>query len=67
MMLMAAELGLGSLWFTFFDPDDVKQLLSIPAELEVAGAVLVGTPAAEAKAPPRKPPRIHDNRFSLDQ
>ena len=67
MMLMAAELGLGTLWFTFFDPDDVKPLLSIPAELEIAGAVLVGTPAAEAKAPPRKPPKIHDNRFSLEK
>ena len=63
MMLMAADLGLGSLWLTFFDPDDVKQLLSIPEELAVAGAVLVGTPAAEAKVPPRKPPRMHENRF----
>ena len=25
MMLMAADLNLGSLWFTFFDPGDVKQ------------------------------------------
>lgn len=63
MMLMAADLGLGSLWFTFFDPDDVKQLLNIPEELEIAGAVLVGTPAAEAKVPPRKPPRVHENVF----
>jgi nitroreductase len=63
MMLMAAELGLGTLWFTFFDPEDMKPLLNIPSELEIAGAVLVGTPTAEVKAPPRKPPRIHDNRF----
>ena len=67
MMLMAAEMGLGTLWFSFFDPDDVKQLLSIPAELEIAGAVMVGTPAAQAKAPPRKPPRIHDNLFSFQE
>lgn len=63
MMLMAAELGLGSLWFTFFDPDDVKPVLSIPKELEIAGAVLVGTPAAETKGPSRKPPRVHENLF----
>jgi 5,6-dimethylbenzimidazole synthase len=63
MLLMAADLSLGSLWFTFFDPDDVKQLLNIPKELEIAGAVLVGTPAGEGKVPPRKPPRIHENGF----
>ncbi len=63
MMLMASELGLGTLWFTFFDPEDVKPLLNIPSELDIAGAVLVGAPAAEVKAPPRKPPKIHDNRF----
>jgi nitroreductase len=65
MMLMATDLGLGSLWFTFFDPDDVKPLLSIPKELEIAGAVLVGKSAAETKGPPRKPPRMHENRFHL--
>jgi nitroreductase len=59
----AADLGLGSLWFTFFDPDDVKQILSIPEKLETAGAVLVGTPADETKMPPRKPPRVHENVF----
>jgi 5,6-dimethylbenzimidazole synthase len=63
MMLMAADLGLGSLWFTFFDPDDVKPLLQIPEELEIAGAVLIGRPAAEIKVPPRKPPRMHENLF----
>lgn len=28
----------GSLWFTFLDPDEVKQLLNIPKELEIAGS-----------------------------
>ncbi len=63
MMLMAADMNLGSLWFTFFDPDSVKQILHIPAELDVAGAIMVGTPAAEMKAPPRRAPRIHDNNW----
>ncbi|MBU1397796.1 MAG: nitroreductase family protein [Proteobacteria bacterium] len=65
MMLMAADLNLGSLWFTFFDPDQVKQILKIPEELDVAGAVMVGTPAAETKVPPRRSPRIHENIFNL--
>ncbi len=64
MMLMAADLHLGSLWFTFFDPDEVKKILKIPEELDVAGAVIVGVPAAETKAPPRRSPRIHENVFN---
>jgi nitroreductase len=64
MMLMAADLNLGSLWFTFFDPERVKLLLNIPSELDVAGAVMVGAPAAETKAPPRRSPRIHENTFN---
>ncbi len=64
MMLMAEDLNLGSLWFTFFDPDEVKQILGIPVELDVAGAVMVGAPAAEAKVPPRRSPRIHENIFN---
>lgn len=63
MMLMAADLNLGSLWFTFFDPHDVKQLLDIPDAFDIAGAVLVGIPDGESKTPPRKTPRIHDNRY----
>ncbi len=63
MMLMAADLDLGSLWFTFFDPIEVKHLLGIPEELDLAGAVMVGIPGSEVKVPPRKSPRIHENRF----
>jgi 5,6-dimethylbenzimidazole synthase len=63
MMLMAADLGLGSLWFTFFNPASLKQVLDIPEKLDVAGAVMIGTPAMEAKAPPRKAPQIHQNRY----
>lgn len=64
MMLRASELGLDSLWFTFFNPDAVRPLLNIPENLDVAGAVLIGLPAAAAKAPPRKPPVVHRERFS---
>ncbi len=66
LMLAAADLGLDSLWFTFFDPSSLKPILDIPQDLEIAGAVLIGTPAMEAKAPPRKTPRVHQNRFQAD-
>ena len=42
----------------------MKKILKIPEELDVAGAVLVGVPAGEAKAPPRRSPRIHENVFN---
>lgn len=64
MMLMAENLGLSSLWFTFFDPENVKALLEIPTDLDVAGAVLVGTPKTQVKVPPRKAPAVHLETFT---
>ena len=62
-MLMATDLGLESLWFTFFDPIDVKSILNIPDRLDVAGAVLIGEAAMETKAPKRNMPCIHRDVF----
>lgn len=59
LMLTAAEMGLGTLWFTFFDPQAMKAALAVPAELDIVGLIPVGVPAEEAKAPPRKPPKVH--------
>lgn len=64
MMLTAADLGLESLWFTFFDPAALKSILGVPEALDVAGAVVLGEPAMESKAPPRKPPVLHREQFS---
>lgn len=36
---------------------------TVRPELDIAGALLVGTTAAEVKVPPRKPPRMHENLF----
>ena len=66
MMLKAAELSMESLWFTFFDPDALKPILDIPATLDIAGAILIGKPAMQTKAPPRKPPVIHKDKFQPD-
>lgn len=67
MMLMAADLGLDSLWFTFFDPAVLKPMLDIPKELDIAGAVMIGEPAMETRAPKRKAPKVHQNRFSTEK
>jgi len=64
MMLAAADLGLGSLWFTFFAPDKVKTILDIPEKLEIAGVIPIGKPREEIKAPPRKEPKVHKERYT---
>jgi len=66
VMLKASELGLDSLWFTFFNPSSLKQVLDIPQQFDIAGAVLIGEPAMEAKAPPRRVPIVHRNTFKAD-
>lgn len=63
ILLRAEDLGLASLWFTFFAPDDLKPLLAIPDKLDVAGAVLVGTAKTRTQPPPRKSPRLHREKY----
>jgi 5,6-dimethylbenzimidazole synthase len=63
MMLKASELGLESLWFTFFRPAVLQPLFNIPENLEVAGVIALGTPSEEPKAPPRKAPVVYREKF----
>ena len=65
MMLAAADQGLGTLWFTFFDPAKVGALLGVPEKFEVAGVIPIGKPAEEAKVPPRKEPKVHQDRYTV--
>ena len=63
LLLAATDQGLGSLWFTFFDPQDMAQALGAPPQLELAGLIPLGVPAAEVKTPPRKEPKVFQNRY----
>ena len=63
MMLAAAEYGLGTLWFTWFDPQEMKAALNVPQNLEIAALIPIGKPKGEIKAPPRKDPKIHREGF----
>ena len=63
MMLAAADMGLGSLWFTWFRPEKLRAILNIPENLEVAAVVPIGKPKEPIEAPPRKDPKIHRQRY----
>jgi 5,6-dimethylbenzimidazole synthase len=63
MMLAAAEYGLGTLWFTWFDPKKMQAALNVPLNLEIAAVLPIGKPKGEIKAPPRKEPKVHRERF----
>ena len=67
MMLAAADLGLGSLWFTFFDPEPVRELFNVPAGKEVVAIVPVGRPKQAPEAPARKAPRTHRERYAAGE
>lgn len=54
MTLAAHALGLGSCWIGAFDPDQVKAILGIPAEVKVVCILPVGVPDMEGVPKPRK-------------
>ena len=64
MMLAAADLGLGSLWFTFFDPEAVRGVLGVPVDKEVVAILPMGRPDKMPEAPPRKAPRMYLDRYA---
>jgi nitroreductase len=64
MMLAAAENGYGTLWFTWFNPEKMQSVLNIPSNLEIAAIIPVGKPREEIKAPPRKEPKVHQERYT---
>jgi nitroreductase len=63
MLLAASELGFGTLWFTWFEPDRLRAVLNVPENLEIAAVVPIGLPKDSMKAPPRKEPKIHRERY----
>jgi nitroreductase len=64
MMLTTHSLGLGTVWFTFYDPKEMCAALGAPEGWEMAGILPLGQPAGEVKAPPRKEPKVYTNSFN---
>jgi nitroreductase len=67
ILLAAADMGLGTLWFTFFNPDEMRGCLGVPETLEVAGVIPVGRVKGAIKAPPRKETRVHRESYGRTQ
>lgn len=62
MMLQAQDLGLGTTWIGYFDPDKVREVYEIPENLEIVAILPIGYPSEEAK-----PSSMHYQRNSLEQ
>lgn len=63
MMLMATELGLGSVWICYFKPDVLKQRLDLPENLEPVNILALGYSAE----PPVDKDRHSQTRLPLDE
>ena len=63
MMLMATELGLGSVWICYFKPDVLKQGLDLPENLEPVNILALGYSAE----PEADKDRHSQTRLPLDE
>ena len=54
MMLMAHSLSLGTLWFTLFDREVVREILGVAAEKDPMALICMGKPAEEPSQTPRR-------------
>ena len=63
LMLAATDMGLGTVWFTFFDPKVMGQALGAPDNLEVAGIIPLGAPKGQTKTPPRTPVKVFSQTY----
>jgi len=53
MMLAAVDMGLGTLWMTYFDPAVIRREFRIPSNYEPVNILLVGYSAENDASPDR--------------
>jgi nitroreductase len=66
LTLAATEEGLGTCWIGKFDPDRVRDVLGIPAEIEVVELIPLGYPADPSAAKKKRLPLeqiVHRERW----
>jgi nitroreductase len=54
MLLAAHAMGLGSLWFTFFDKQEIRKIFNIPDDKTPVAMVCIGKTAKDPASVPRK-------------
>ena len=54
MMLAAHSLGLGTLWFTLFDRDAVREMLGVDEKKDPMALICIGKPSEDPMQTPRK-------------
>ena len=52
MMLQAADLGIGSCWVGYFNPEQVAEVLGLPKNITVTALLPIGYPAENAEPLP---------------
>lgn len=63
MMLEATELGLGSVWICYFNPDILKEELNLPKNLEPVNILALGY----SDEPDASTERHKDMRIDMDE
>lgn len=63
MMLQATELGLGTVWVCYFQPDVLRQEFDLPANLEPINILVIGY----SNAAPADPNRFDKQRIPVSQ
>ena len=66
LTLAATEEGLGTCWIGKFDPDRVRDILGIPAEIEVVELIPLGYPADPSRTEKKRLPlaeMVHRERW----
>ena len=66
MMLAATTLGFGTLWFTFFDPTEIRPIIAVPDNLEIVGLLFVGKAAGDVPSSRRRKPVIYADSFGVN-
>ena len=54
MLLAAHALGLGTLWFTLFDKEPLRKILTIPDEKDPLALICLGKAGADPVQTPRR-------------
>lgn len=61
MMLEAAQLGIGTTWVMYFDPEAMRREFKLPPSVEPVALLVMGYPAADAQPSP-----MHAQTRALD-